>query len=92
MSPGPGAAVVAYDAEKFKDWTHKDSGAPVLKDQHPEFEIPRAPGGGSHPRRLDRLHAPGAAGLAGLARALTAGRVSRSADGSADVRTAPADG
>ena len=28
-----------YDAEKFKDWTHKDSGAPVLKAQHPEFEM-----------------------------------------------------
>ena len=28
-----------YDQEKFKDWTHKDSGAPVLKAQHPEFEM-----------------------------------------------------
>jgi nitrite reductase (cytochrome c-552) len=28
-----------YDAEKFKDWTHKDSGAPTLKAQHPEFEM-----------------------------------------------------
>jgi nitrite reductase (cytochrome c-552) len=28
-----------YDAEKFSDWTHKDSGAPVLKAQHPEFEL-----------------------------------------------------
>jgi nitrite reductase (cytochrome c-552) len=28
-----------YDEEKFKDWTHKDSGAPVLKAQHPEFEL-----------------------------------------------------
>src|SRR5919109_5125 len=24
-----------YDQEKFKDWTHKDSGAPALKAQHP---------------------------------------------------------
>jgi nitrite reductase (cytochrome c-552) len=28
-----------YDKEGFKDWTHKDSGAPVLKAQHPEFEM-----------------------------------------------------
>jgi len=28
-----------YDQEKFKDWTHADSGAPVLKAQHPEFEM-----------------------------------------------------
>src|SRR5690242_10937392 len=28
-----------YDAEKFKDWTHADTGAPVLKAQHPEFEM-----------------------------------------------------
>jgi nitrite reductase (cytochrome c-552) len=28
-----------YDEEKFKDWTHQDSGAPVLKAQHPEFEM-----------------------------------------------------
>jgi nitrite reductase (cytochrome c-552) len=28
-----------YDGEGFKDWTHKDSGAPVLKAQHPEFEM-----------------------------------------------------
>ncbi|MCC7408311.1 MAG: ammonia-forming cytochrome c nitrite reductase subunit c552, partial [Phycisphaeraceae bacterium] len=27
-----------YDAVGFKDWTHKISGAPVLKAQHPEFE------------------------------------------------------
>ena len=24
---------------KFKDWTHADTGAPVLKAQHPEFEM-----------------------------------------------------
>jgi nitrite reductase (cytochrome c-552) len=23
----------------FKDWTHKDSGAPMIKIQHPEFEL-----------------------------------------------------
>jgi nitrite reductase (cytochrome c-552) len=28
-----------YDQEKFRDWTHKDSGAPALKAQHPEFEL-----------------------------------------------------
>ena len=28
-----------YDEAKFKDWTHADSGAPVLKAQHPEFEL-----------------------------------------------------
>jgi nitrite reductase (cytochrome c-552) len=27
-----------YDDEKFKDWTHAISGAPILKAQHPEFE------------------------------------------------------
>ena len=28
-----------YDEIDFKDWTHKDSGAPLLKAQHPEFEL-----------------------------------------------------
>src|SRR5215813_3964637 len=28
-----------YDEVQFKDWTHADSGAPVLKAQHPEFEM-----------------------------------------------------
>jgi nitrite reductase (cytochrome c-552) len=28
-----------YDETKFKDWTHADTGAPVLKAQHPEFEM-----------------------------------------------------
>jgi nitrite reductase (cytochrome c-552) len=28
-----------YDKEQFKDWTHKDTGAPALKAQHPEFEM-----------------------------------------------------
>ena len=28
-----------YEEEQFKDWTHKESGAPVLKAQHPEFEM-----------------------------------------------------
>jgi len=28
-----------YDAEKFKDWLHANTGAPVLKAQHPEFEM-----------------------------------------------------
>jgi len=28
-----------YDEVGFKDWSHKESGAPVLKAQHPEFEL-----------------------------------------------------
>src|ERR1051325_2352688 len=28
-----------YDQEQFKDWNHADTGAPVLKAQHPEFEM-----------------------------------------------------
>ncbi len=28
-----------YDKTGFKDWVHADSGAPVLKAQHPEFEL-----------------------------------------------------
>ena len=28
-----------YAEEEFTDWTHPDSGAPLLKAQHPEFEI-----------------------------------------------------
>jgi nitrite reductase (cytochrome c-552) len=28
-----------YDEAQFKDWVHADTGAPVLKAQHPEFEI-----------------------------------------------------
>ncbi len=28
-----------YDETGFKDWTHKETGAPVLKAQHPEFEM-----------------------------------------------------
>jgi nitrite reductase (cytochrome c-552) len=28
-----------YDEIGFTDWTHKDSGAPMLKAQHPEFEL-----------------------------------------------------
>lgn len=28
-----------YEEIGFKDWTHKDTGAPVLKAQHPEFEF-----------------------------------------------------
>ena len=28
-----------YDEIGFKDWVHKDSGAPMLKMQHPEFEM-----------------------------------------------------
>ena len=28
-----------YDEQKFKDWEHANSGAPVLKAQHPEFEM-----------------------------------------------------
>lgn len=28
-----------YDGQKFKDWEHALTGAPVLKAQHPEFEM-----------------------------------------------------
>ena len=28
-----------YEAEGFTDWTHSETGAPVLKAQHPEFEM-----------------------------------------------------
>lgn len=28
-----------YDEYGFKDWTHKETGAPMLKVQHPEFEL-----------------------------------------------------
>ncbi len=28
-----------YDAINFKDWTHKETNAPMLKMQHPEFEM-----------------------------------------------------
>ena len=28
-----------YDEQKFKDWDHADTGASVLKAQHPEFEM-----------------------------------------------------
>lgn len=28
-----------YDEQNFKDWDHADTGAPVLKAQHPEFEM-----------------------------------------------------
>jgi nitrite reductase (cytochrome c-552) len=28
-----------YDEQKFADWTHAETGAPVLKAQHPEFEM-----------------------------------------------------
>ncbi|MEZ4836435.1 MAG: ammonia-forming cytochrome c nitrite reductase subunit c552 [Caldilineaceae bacterium] len=28
-----------YNESGFKDWTHKESGAPMIKVQHPEFEL-----------------------------------------------------
>lgn len=28
-----------YDEVKFKDWVHAETGAPMLKAQHPEFEL-----------------------------------------------------
>lgn len=28
-----------YDAYEFKDWTHAETGAPMIKIQHPEFEM-----------------------------------------------------
>ena len=32
-------ALAYYDAIGFKDWTHAETGAPMLKAQHPEFEL-----------------------------------------------------
>jgi nitrite reductase (cytochrome c-552) len=32
-------ALAHYDEIGFKDWTHADTGAPMLKAQHPEFEV-----------------------------------------------------
>jgi nitrite reductase (cytochrome c-552) len=31
--------MAVYDESGFRDWTHKESGAPALKAQHPEFEM-----------------------------------------------------
>jgi nitrite reductase (cytochrome c-552) len=31
--------LAVYDEQKFKDWEHGITGAPVLKAQHPEFEM-----------------------------------------------------
>jgi nitrite reductase (cytochrome c-552) len=31
--------LVYYEKEGFADWTHAETGAPVLKAQHPEFEM-----------------------------------------------------
>jgi nitrite reductase (cytochrome c-552) len=28
-----------YDAYEFRDWTHAETGAPMIKIQHPEFEM-----------------------------------------------------
>lgn len=28
-----------YDAYEFKDWTHKETNAPMIKIQHPEYEL-----------------------------------------------------
>ena len=33
------AALAYYDKVGHKDWVHKDTGAPALKAQHPEFEM-----------------------------------------------------
>jgi nitrite reductase (cytochrome c-552) len=40
-SKGLGASQILafYDEAGFKDWVHKETGAPVLKAQHPEFEL-----------------------------------------------------
>lgn len=35
----PDAILAYYDAMGFKDWVHPDTGAPMLKVQHPEFEF-----------------------------------------------------
>jgi nitrite reductase (cytochrome c-552) len=35
-----GDSILAYyEQTGFKDWTHKETGAPMLKAQHPEFEM-----------------------------------------------------
>ena len=39
-----------YDEEKFKDWTHADTGAPVLKAQHPGVRDVES----GHPRAFGR--------------------------------------
>lgn len=31
--------LAVYQDNKFKDWVHKETGAPALKAQHPEFEM-----------------------------------------------------
>jgi nitrite reductase (cytochrome c-552) len=33
------AALEYYDEAGFKDWVHEETGAPMLKAQHPEFEL-----------------------------------------------------
>ncbi len=33
------AALAYYDEAGFKDWVHEETGAPMLKAQHPEFEL-----------------------------------------------------
>ena len=35
----PDAILAYYDAMGFKDWEHPDTGAPMIKVQHPEFEF-----------------------------------------------------
>jgi nitrite reductase (cytochrome c-552) len=35
---GGGDIFKGFD-QRFKDWVHKETGAPVLKAQHPEFEM-----------------------------------------------------
>ena len=32
-------ALAYYEESGFKDWTHAETGAPMLKAQHPEFEL-----------------------------------------------------
>ena len=36
---GVDQALAYYNEIDFKDWTHADTGAPMLKAQHPEFEM-----------------------------------------------------
>ena len=50
-----------YEANGHKDWTHARSGAPVLKAQHPEFEMCN-----------QGIHARSGRGLCGLPHALPA--------------------
>jgi formate-dependent nitrite reductase cytochrome c552 subunit len=69
---GPGTCaddILAYYEESgFSDWTHAETGAPMLKAQHPEFEIwtqgvDRHPFQVRWPRPAPALYGPRAKGM-----------------------------